>query len=58
MVHRPQRLAEIFFAWRNTSCSLNACILHPRLGTRPNMVLIECMKDAQPGLLFTASICL
>ncbi len=51
MVHRPQRLAEIFFCLEKYKLQPKRLrFVHPRLGARPNMVLIECMKDAQPGL--------
>lgn len=51
LVHRPQRLAEIFY-WLNRYKlePKRLRLVHPRSGTEPNMVLIESHKDAKPGL--------
>lgn len=51
LVHRPQRLAEIFY-WLNEYRlePKRLRLVHPRAGTEPNMVLIESIRDARPGL--------
>lgn len=51
LVHRPQRLPEIFF-WLNQYRlePKRLRFIHPRADTEPNMVLIESIRDGRPGL--------
>lgn len=51
LVHRPQRLAEIFY-WLNYYRlePKRMRLVHPRAGTEPNMVLVESIRDGRPGL--------
>lgn len=51
LVHRPHRLAEIF-NWLNRYKlePKRLRFVHPRSGTEPNMVLVESVRDARPGL--------
>lgn len=51
LVHRPHRLAEMFF-WLNQYRlePKRLRLVHPRIGTEPNMVLLESVRDARPGL--------
>jgi tRNA1Val (adenine37-N6)-methyltransferase len=53
MVHRPQRLTDIFCIMRE--CEIEPKYLravHPRYGAKPSLVLIEGKKNANPGLVF------
>ncbi len=51
MVHRPQRLTEIFY-WLNYYHlePKRMRLVHPRMGSEPNMVLVESIRDGRPGL--------
>ncbi len=51
LVHRPQRLPEIFF-WLNQYRlePKRLQFVHPRAGAESNMVLIESIRDGRPGL--------
>lgn len=51
LVHRPHRLAELFY-WLNKFRlePKRLRLIHPRAGSEPNMVLIESVRDARPGL--------
>lgn len=51
MVHRPNRLVEILSAMTNLRLEPKRLrLVHPRAGKEPNMVLVEGIKDARPGL--------
>ncbi len=51
MVHRPQRLAEIFYWLHHYRLEPKRMrLVQPRQGSEPNMVLIESMRDGRPGL--------
>lgn len=51
LVHRPHRLTEIFH-WLNKFKlePKRLRLVYPRAGLEPNMVLIESVRDARPGL--------
>ncbi|WP_248931042.1 tRNA1(Val) (adenine(37)-N6)-methyltransferase [Paenibacillus hamazuiensis] len=49
MVHRPQRLVEIFCTMRQYRLEPKRIrLVHPRLGDEANMVLIEALRDGKP----------
>lgn len=51
MVHRPERLVEIFNVLEKHNLSPKTVrFVHPKEGTNANSVLIHAQKDAKPGL--------
>lgn len=51
LVHRPGRLVEILAAMSALRLEPKRLrLVHPRAGKEPNLVLIEGIKDARPGL--------
>lgn len=51
MVHRPERLVEIFNVLKKHNLSPKTVrFVHPKEGTNANSVLIHAQKDAKPGL--------
>lgn len=53
MVHRPSRLAEIFYKAKKYLLEPKKVIMvHPRLNKAPNMVLIEFMKNGREEIKF------
>ncbi len=51
MVHRPERLAEIFEVLeKHNLAPKNIRFVHPKLGENANSVIIHAQKDAKPGL--------
>lgn len=51
MVHRPERLSDIFKAFSDNSLEIKRMrFVHPHMGSVPNMVLIEARKGGAPGI--------
>ncbi|HEU4964180.1 MAG TPA: tRNA1(Val) (adenine(37)-N6)-methyltransferase [Bacilli bacterium] len=51
MVHRPDRVAEIFALMRSYRLEPKRMLLvHPRLDRRPNIVVVEAIKGGRPEL--------
>ncbi|MDP3488059.1 MAG: tRNA1(Val) (adenine(37)-N6)-methyltransferase [Bacillota bacterium] len=51
LVHRPSRMADIFCALREYRLEPKRLrLVHPSAGTEANMVLLEAIKNAKPGL--------
>lgn len=57
MIHRPERLPEIFETMRKYKIEpKKACMVYPSADKAPTMVLIEGMKGARPKLLWQPPI--
>nr|WP_207740734.1 tRNA1(Val) (adenine(37)-N6)-methyltransferase [Alkalibacter mobilis] len=57
MVHRPQRMVGIFCAMRNNKIEPKRLIMvKPHANKLPNMILIEGIKEAGPGILMEEDI--
>ena len=51
MVHRPFRLAEIFYCMKNNGLEPKRMrLVHPYVDKEPNMVLIEAVRGGKPRL--------
>lgn len=51
MVHRPQRLVDIIVHCRNYKLEPKRIrFVHSKYGSKPNLLLLECKKSAQPEL--------
>ena len=51
MVHRPQRLVDIMYYCRKYKLEPKRIqFIHPRYDKKPNLLLLECRKAAQPEL--------
>lgn len=52
MVHRPNRLVDIFVSLRANKLEPKKMrFVHPKVSSKPNLVLIESVKSARPELL-------
>lgn len=57
LVHRPERMVEIFEAMRKNNIEpKRACMVCPAIGKAPNMVLIEGIKGARQKTLWLPTI--
>lgn len=53
MVHRPNRIVDIFYLLRKYKLEpKNVRFIHPKVGKKPNLVLIKSIKAARPELKF------
>lgn len=51
MVHRPDRLTDIICTLRNYHLEPKRLqVVHPSLGKKPSILLVEAIKDGQPGI--------
>ena len=51
MVHRPERLSDIFRAFDRSHLEIKRMrFVHPQAEKEPNLVLIEAVKGAKPGM--------
>ena len=52
MVHKPERLDEIIVAMKEVKLEPKRLrIVYPRIDSKPNMILIECAKCANAGMI-------
>lgn len=57
LVHRPDRLTDIFIALREQHLEpKRMCLVYPREGSQPNLVLLESGKNVRPGLKIEAPL--
>ena len=57
LVHKPERLAEIFSAACKYSLEpKRLCLLHHKEGGPVSLVLVQCRKGAKPGLVWEDAI--
>ena len=57
MVHRPERLADIFVSARNFGIEPKLIrMVQPYVDKAPNLVLLECVKGGKPSLKFEKNI--
>ena len=59
MVHKPARVADLcYFGRKHHLEPKRLRLVQPRSGESPNMLLVECVKNSAPGVIFLPSLLL
>ena len=57
MIHRPERIPEIFLQLQRYNLEPKLmCLIQPKEGKRPNLVLIEAVMDGRSGLIIQPNL--